>query len=111
MTNVNNTTTSSDVTAAAVIASTAFASPTTIAAIAITGQKTAGAALAPASAGTKAIRIPTTIDGGIDDGSTVTTEITQNQANKIHRIQENLDNYSTSIEGISSFLRKLGHQK
>ena len=121
MTNMINNTPSSDVAAiaattaaaaaAAAIASTTFAIPTNIAIISITGQKTAGAALITASVAAKAIRLQTTIDAGIDDKGTVRTEITQDQANKIYRIQTNLDKYATSIEGMSSFLRKLGHQK
>ena len=110
MNNVNNTTTTSDVAAAAAIASTSFSSTATITAIAITGQKTAEAALAVVSAAAKAIRLQTTIDAGIDDKGTVRTEITQDQANKIYRIQTNLDKYATSIEGMSSFFRKRGHQ-
>lgn len=96
MTNVNNTTTPSDVADATVdIASTTFFSPTTIAVVAITGQKIAGATLATASSAAKAFGLPPTIDGGIDDGGTVITEITKNQVNEIHRIQANLDNYAT----------------
>ena len=80
MTNVINTTTPSHVAAAAAaIASTSFASHTTIAAISITGPKNVGAALAAASAPENTIRFKTTIDGGIEDRHTigsVTTEIT-----------------------------------
>ena len=112
MTNVVNTTTpSDDVAAAAAIARTVFVNPTTSAAIAITGQSTAGAALAVAAAAARAIKLPTTIDdpsGYIDDDGTVATETTQDQTNEIYRIQANLDKYATSIQGMSSFLRKLG---
>ena len=69
--------------------------------------ETAGAAVDAASTAAKAIKLPTTIE---DDGGTIgtaTTEITQNQANEIHRIQANLYNYATSIEGMSSYFRKL----
>ena len=93
------------------IASTISTSPTTIAVISVTGQKTAGVALAAASTAAKAIKLPTTIE---DDGGTIgtaTTEITQNQANEIHRIQANLYNYATSIEGMSSYLINVGAQK
>ena len=76
-----HTITPSDVTATAAIASTAFASPIIIVTISITGQKTAGVALAATSAAAKAIRLPTKIDGGIDDGGRVATKINQNQAN------------------------------
>ena len=98
MTNVINSTTPSDVATTTAIDSTAFTSPSTIAVISITGQKTAGAALAAASNAAKAIRLQTTIDDCIEDRNTigtVTTEITQNQANEIHQIQANLDNCVT----------------
>ena len=122
MTNVVNTSTPSDHAAAAaiarcedaadaVIARTVFVNPTTRAAIALTGQSTAGAALAVAAAAARAIKLPTTIDDPsdcIDDNGTVATEITQDQTNEIYRIQANLDQYATSIKGMSSFLRKLG---
>ena len=59
---------------ATVIASmTVITSPTTIVAMSITGQKTAGAALAAASAAVKAIMSPTTIE---DDGGTIGTATT-----------------------------------
>ena len=73
------------------------------------GQKTAGAALDAASAAAQAIMLQTTI-GETHDG-TPTTEITQSQANEIYRIQANLSNRATTIEGMSSYLRKFGAQK
>ena len=97
------TTTPSDVAAANTIASTAIAS---ITAIAITGQKTAGAALGAAAAAAKAIQLPTTIDAGIDDKGTAATKITQDQATEIYRIQANLNEYATSIEGMCSYFQK-----
>ena len=69
-----------DVAAAATIASTALAS---ITAIVITGQKTAGVALAAAIAAAKASQLPTTINAGINDEGTVATKINQDQATEI----------------------------
>ena len=93
--------------ATAIASSTTFTSSTTNDVILIIGQKTAGAALAAASAAVKAIKLPTTIE---DDGGTIgtaTTEITQNQANETYRIQAILYNHATSIEGMSSYFSKL----
>mmetsp|Transcript_20990 Transcript_20990/g.21372 ORF Transcript_20990/g.21372 Transcript_20990/m.21372 type:complete len:176 (-) Transcript_20990:219-746(-) len=94
-------TTPSNTAAAVAIASTAIAS---------TEQKTVGVALTAAAATAKAIKLPTTIgdNAGIDDNGTAVTEITQDQVSKIYRIQENLDNYATSINGMFSFLQKIG---
>ena len=77
----------------------------------ITGQKTAIAALAAASASAKAIMPPTRIEDNEGTIGTTTTEITQNLANEIYRIQANLYNYTTSIKGIYSYLSKIRAQK
>ena len=79
-------------------------------AMSITGQKTAGAVLAAASAAATAIMLQTTIGEKTHDGTT-TTEITWKQTNEIYRIQANLSNRATTIEGMSSYLRKSGTQK
>ena len=104
-----HTTTPNDVVDAAVIAS--IATIASITAIASTEQKTAGVALATVAAAAKAIKGPTTINVAINNKGTAATEITQDQAYKIFRIQANLDKYATLIEGISSFTQNHGHQQ
>ena len=101
---MNHTATPSDVATAAIIASTGITNST--AAIAIIGWNMARAAFVATAAAVKAIRLPTKINGCINDKGTATNQITQDQANKIYRIQEILDKYATLIEGISSFLKK-----
>ena len=43
-------------------------------------------------------------NAGIDEDSTDVTKITQDQANEINHILENIDNYASSIDGMSKFL-------
>ena len=76
-------------------------------------KRTAGAALMAASIAAKANKSPIIIgeDTGIDDDGTAVTETTQDQMNEINRIQANLGNYKTSINGMSNFFCKLGHTK
>ena len=87
------------------------AAATTAIAMSITGQKIAGTALAAVSATTKSIMLQTTIGGDEGTNNTASTEITQYQANEINRIQANLSNHATTIEGMSNYLRKFGTQK
>ena len=87
------------------------AAATTAITMSIIGQKTAGAALVAASAAAKAIMLQNTIGDDKSTNGTATTEITQNQANEIYRIQANLSNHATTIEGMSSYLSKFGTQK
>ena len=93
---------------------TAAAAAAAIASMVInsTTQKTTRAALTAVTNAAKTIKLPTTIDDNtsIDNNSTAVTEITQDQVNKINQIQANLNNYATSIDGMSSFLQKLGRK-
>ena len=85
----------------------------TTAAITATGQKNAGAALHAATAAAKAIKFATTIsnDASINDDGTAVTEMTQDQAIEIQRIQANLDNYKTTIDGMSNNISKFRHKE
>ena len=80
------------------------------AAIALTGQKSAAAAITAATAAAKALHLPTTIG---DDATSATgiTELTQDQANEISRLHANIANMGTDISQISTLLSKQTKEK
>ena len=95
-------------------ATTAATIATASAAITTTRQETAGAALTVAAMAAKVIKFLTTTDddagnAGIADNGIAVTEITQDQANEIHRFKANLGNYKTLINGMSNLLGEFGH--